>query len=498
MTSSTPTLPQSDAVTLVDGESSLSLEDQRSRLTAKAALVILFSIQLFGLGLGFLPGGVPQLLYVVAFVTSGLALRPWRGPAALLVFPVSMTLLFTWFWASTSWAIAPSTSVKRVFLVSQIAFTIFAVVRQLGYRRALGMGRVMVGAGILVSVIVTLAIPSIGFQSAGGAADAGGGWRGLFIDKNAFGAFASFAALLFLFDGRMLFNNRPLSPYVRGGIVVLSLFCVFISGSKTSLGIVILVIPTAFLLGRFNPSYRMLLIPLAVFAAVGVYLMWGKLIAPFSEALYDPRAFTGRGLIWGPVWNYSRDHPWLGAGYGSFWSIGTDSPIYTYTLYTWVQKGVAQSHNGYLEMLATVGSIGLALAVIAGIAAPLAKLVWTRALASKPDQKALCASIILFCVGNNLTEATLFNRDTFLNSALLFAVALVCQAIREAVGQSQRLGPPPRWNPRRHPAMGAARMEPPLEERSAERFRTSWVTPSRDEPTSDASRTVEPGSRGQL
>jgi exopolysaccharide production protein ExoQ len=88
-----------------------------------------------------------------------------------------------------------------------------------------------------------------------------------------------------------------------------------------------------------------------------------------SRLLTDPTELTGRVAIWQGEFGFIRDHPLLGAGFGSFADTGALSPLYNYVADRWVQ-GESQGHNGYLQLCVTLGGIGFALAMTAFILQP--------------------------------------------------------------------------------------------------------------------------------
>src|SRR3546814_18695414 len=57
-----------------------------------------------------------------------------------------------------------------------------------------------------------------------------------------------------------------------------------------------------------------------------------------------------------------EQHFWTGVGYGSFWAIGADSPNLHYNVD--LVTAVGQAHNGYLDVAATIGMVGLGLVAL--------------------------------------------------------------------------------------------------------------------------------------
>ncbi len=83
-----------------------------------------------------------------------------------------------------------------------------------------------------------------------------------------------------------------------------------------------------------------------------------------AKLLEDPDEFTGRAEIWAAELRYIADHPLLGAGFGTFTDTGGQSPLHNYVGASWVEA-VSHGHNGYLQVLVTIGGVGFVLAMLA-------------------------------------------------------------------------------------------------------------------------------------
>lgn len=72
-------------------------------------------------------------------------------------------------------------------------------------------------------------------------------------------------------------------------------------------------------------------------------------------------SFSGRLPLWESLWPVLSGHLWLGLGFGAFWSPKTVQALAAH----WTPTS---THNGYLELIADVGLIGLTLSfLIAGL-----------------------------------------------------------------------------------------------------------------------------------
>jgi O-antigen ligase len=184
--------------------------------------------------------------------------------------------------------------------------------------------------------------------------------------------------------------------------------------------------------------------------------------------------FTMRTDIWHFVIDEIHKRPWLGAGYGSFWAINpaiqpslkTDQWFGTYAI-------INEAHDGYLDLLATNGIIGLVggMAVVfrtMGIAgraivqADPAARAWRTGLLAHPTAVFHMALLIGLLV-HNFTESNLFSNNWTLCVAFLFA-ALDLEKWRIAVPRRvdvRTAAPAPiRRVARVNAAIGAAREAP--------------------------------------
>jgi exopolysaccharide production protein ExoQ len=120
----------------------------------------------------------------------------------------------------------------------------------------------------------------------------------------------------------------------------------------------------------------------------------------------DPQQFTGRTQIWNAEIAYIRDHPLFGSGFGTFAGTGGVSPLAPY-VGGWVSSDAANGHNGFLQLLVTVGGVGFGLAMVALVVLPLIDF-WRRgALGSK----AVLFALFVFLVLHNLMETDFLEGD---------------------------------------------------------------------------------------
>jgi exopolysaccharide production protein ExoQ len=189
-------------------------------------------------------------------------------------------------------------------------------------------------------------------------------WHGITFQKNQFGTTASIVAILcfhkWLAPGRHSF-------WTIAGVAI-ALTCLLLSRSSTSLlsmllavFFMILVLRVPVIKQRFSTH-----VVVATFTTILVYelavqnLIPGvsTLLAPVMHLTGKDMTFSARSTIWEVIKEHSRAAPWLGTGYGAYWTgptPGSPSYIFVYLMSFYP----TESHNGYLEILNDLGRVGL-------------------------------------------------------------------------------------------------------------------------------------------
>jgi exopolysaccharide production protein ExoQ len=134
---------------------------------------------------------------------------------------------------------------------------------------------------------------------------------------------------------------------------------------------------------------------------------------------------TGRTDIWRMLVPYMADRPWLGYGYGVFWSHFREA------LWEAVQWHVPHPHNGYIQLVLDCGVVGLAVFIVC------LGFVSSRVAAAyraNPRPGGLFLVLALLClVSLNLVETRLVKFDDFW--WMLFCVVAARAAVEGAPGE---------------------------------------------------------------
>jgi len=346
-----------------------------------------------------------QIVYLLVFVSAMTLAFLKRGFGLVTAVPPMLLAILVWCLLSVLWAEAQDVALRRAVLAIVLAFSVVLLVDALGVERSLSTLRaVMIGVLIVnwVSVfLVHQAIHLPGEQDA----DLVGDWRGLYFHKNIAGAVCALSVMVFTFSA---FRSRP---WLNAGLALAAFGFLVMTRSKSSLGLVPLAVAMglAYRVAWRRDLDRLIVAVLLSLGALALITVAIASAASISQALDDPTGFTGRSAIWSAELAFIRDHPLLGYGFGTFADSGSLSPLHNYVAGTWVEF-VAHGHNGYLQLLVTIGGIGFALAVIGLILVPAAQF-WRREEVDL-NLKALLFAIFVFIVMHNMMESDFLENDS--------------------------------------------------------------------------------------
>lgn len=359
---------------------------------------------------------IRQIGYAAALLCAGYGMYGTvRKPLDYLV-PIPILITLGWCWLSVLWAVDSDTSLRRVILTTLVVFTTFWSTRALGYDKVLAVVRAALTLLLIANYIAVYANPELGTHLENPLRTFWGPWwRGIMAHKNFAGAASALTILFFLFDAKKVPATYKYPVIFFSGIFL------YASQSKTSAGMVGIAILSGVVFKWFSGRLRNILIFLIVMFT-GIFYVVEQIFADVIRDEYlGPTAFTGRGQIWSTMLRYSADHPLLGAGFESFWNIGPASPVYHYgTGFTTV---VTVGHNGYLDLLVTIGYPGLILAVYSLMIWPMMRLLVVPELLV--ERAGLICALLIFCIGHNFTESSLYERDAFVGVTLLFVTAVI-------------------------------------------------------------------------
>jgi exopolysaccharide production protein ExoQ len=242
-----------------------------------------------------------------------------------------------------------------------------------------------------------------------------GNWRGLYEHKNVAGGICAMTVLLFLF------TRTGRGNWIGLGVAAGAIAFLVETHSKSSEGF----LPVAWFAGTVyrlswrNGLDRAIVVTLSLLGitALGAFAFLNA--DALSRVLSDPAEFTGRAAVWQAEFAFIRDHPLLGAGFGTFSETGGPSILHNYVR-GWV-TAASHGHNGYLQLIVTLGITGFLLTMLGFVIGPAVQF-WrlnTGIVSFKP----LLFSLFVFVVLHNFMETDYLEADGPVWVLFLIAIA---------------------------------------------------------------------------
>ena len=362
-----------------------------------------------------------QICYLVVFVAIMVGAFRVRRLDVLTAVPVLLFALLAWCLLSTLWAGEPGVAFRRAGLAVVLVLSVMLSVETVGTQRSLVLWRYVLAAVLIVNILSIRFIPQAVHLPGEVDPQLVGNWRGLYGHKNIAGSVGAMTAIVFLFTPRG--SAGLLRKLLDLAIAAAAIGFTIMTRSKSSLGLLAI----AVVLGAVYRVAWKKDLDRNIVAVAGALLIIAAIVfvvadqAAIVRLLEDPTEFTGRTEIWRVEIAYIFDHPLLGAGFGTFSDTGGVSVLHNYVGTGWVGEA-SHGHNGYLQLLVTVGVVGFLLAFASLIAMP-ALLFWESG--GNVELKALLFALFVFLALHNLMETDFLEGDGVTWVAFLLMLAML-------------------------------------------------------------------------
>lgn len=298
----------------------------------------------------YFPGPVQSSIYLfISFLVICFLILRLKRTLNVLKRGALLFVVYATIFISFTWSILPSASLYNSLDLLQP--TLFGLYLSTRFKliEIVKMLCLALSIGALLSILVTVAVPSVGIHPGPPA----GTWRGIYHHKNHF---ASTMSIFFLssFLLSLRSNAMLLIPRLQSAV---AMALVLFSNSRTALISNILVI--LFLLfyrnfklkGRVTVLFLSLL--LLVLLPISAFLLfnWQGLVIGIGK---DP-TLTGRTYIWDFAIEQIQTRPLLGFGYSVFWSPDAPFSEKFASAESWVSPN---GHNQLIDLLLGIGFLG--------------------------------------------------------------------------------------------------------------------------------------------
>jgi O-antigen ligase len=365
---------------------------------------------------------VNQLTFSALAVASviGLALGDLRRIRPLL--QLSYAAMLGWLLVSISPALDMGSSFRALaftLIAMILAAALLALPRDYARFQTLFFGTALLTLAVAWAGVMLLPDIAIHTDVDTFEPEHAGSWRGHFSHKNIAGAMMAVFAIIGVYALRS--GRRAVGLALLIGAVTF----LYLTRSKTSLGLLPIVLVLAYLAERIPFLVVRAGLLLGPILALNVLTLGSALypdIAEFNRTLLKDPSFTGRFDIWRFGFEKLAERPWTGFGFESFWLTDHTMRGESKLELAWAVQNIIHGHNGYLDVLLTLGIPGLVLVVYIFLLKP----VWDYHHHQPGDANrrfaGACLAIWLFISLGMCLEVFYFRRADPIWFSLLIAV----------------------------------------------------------------------------
>jgi O-antigen ligase len=295
-----------------------------------------------------------QVIAVALFINSLVVARSFKVSLPMMWYALlPVALIALWMVLSVAWSAYPLLTVRRAS--RELIEMTTAILLGLSMTRRDEILRLLFRTFFIINLLdlVSIAVPSISFTTIG--------FAGIHVHKSTAGLFFFLAIPIFMigvFDRAVSLSRvgAAFALFTAAGMCILS-------QSKSAVGVMLISIMLVTLSRIFAARnvFSRIVIPLMsiLFVASLATLIAAYGVPESLNLVFGDATLTGRDQIWRYTWNVIDRHPMNGVGYGALWQIGPDEgTLLTTSGATWIPN---QAHNGYLDVLAQLGTVGLIL-----------------------------------------------------------------------------------------------------------------------------------------
>lgn len=376
-------------------------------------------------------GSIADRILVLTLFVMALAVLTWRWRDALACMGSNlvMFLLVGFCMASIVWSNFPDLTLRRSLLLLFLTTIILAVtVSTDDLRRLHTTLFVSLSAIMLLCLVVTFAMPSIGMSEIGA--------RGVYTQKNVAGVVALVTVVLGV--TWLIAAKDPGHRILAVLVLIPTLIFLVLTKSKTSINLTVLGVFVIFafaLAERFGPKLIIAggLFGCLLLVSTGIWLatLDFDVDAALREVIGDT-SFSGRDELWAFVRRDAERRYWLGHGYGAYWDVGLgNDPLVRAEAGSWLSAVpiglINQAHDGYLELWLHIGLPATVIFTLIALKAAFAASHYALASHEPAEDRALIgglAALLVLYMLHNFTEASLFLRGSIFSSVATLCILM--------------------------------------------------------------------------
>lgn len=367
--------------------------------------------------------------YGIYGVTFLLLLARWKRTLCTARRELFIWILLTLALFSFLWSDLPSFTLRNSIVAWQTASFSLYIASCYSVKEQLRLIAIAMGIAGLLCVFYAIFLPGKGVHFDVHA----GAWKGIYTHKNYLSQVATYSSLVFLL---LAMNVRRHRWFVYGGLI-LSVGLLILSTSKTGLVVflTLLILLQLYRSLRWRQTKAVLILIIIVLISASILVMMIANAELILNSLGRDLTLTGRTEIWSGAINFIRLRPWLGYGRGAFWHPDAGR---AFTIGEVVSANYLppHSHNGYVDLTADLGLVGLSLFFLSFL------VTWVRGYnlvrLTQSSEYILPILYLSFLILYNFTESSIMKHNSvFWMTYMMVALSIkpICKTSKCLVDQ---------------------------------------------------------------
>lgn len=353
-------------------------------------------------GKGDIDSPLLRMVFIgIYFVTLLLLTFRWQRTLTFITSNFWLLFLIGLAIFSISWSSVPHIAFRKV--IALMGATMFGVYlgSRYDFEEQLGIYSWTFGIAMFFSYVFAIGLPEYGIMNTNAIV---GAWQGIFPHKNGLGESMFTGFMAFYFSSFLNISKRRKIFFQV--LTFLAFLIVYFSESATALVSIVFIFLTAQGLKRLSVTSKksvLLVLLFLIFTCVVMFLLLVNFNTFLSVNDKDV-TLSGRTILWDTLWQFIREKPWLGYGYGSFFSGESREATLLWQIHDW---SPVHSHNGYVQLWLNLGLIGL-IVFLLGYASCLFNSLF-KYLVFKDIRMLWIFLFLIYTVFLNMTEVSFFS-----------------------------------------------------------------------------------------
>ncbi|MBW2003873.1 MAG: O-antigen ligase family protein [Deltaproteobacteria bacterium] len=342
-----------------------------------------------------------------------------RGLSSIINKNKLVAILLIYMLLSTLWSDIPFTSLKRWVREAGAVVMVLLVATEPSPREAIErLFRRWIYVLVPFSVLLIKYYPALG--RAYGRWSGKVMWIGVTTQKNGLGRLCVIGVFFLIWALIRKDNNASAKKYLKYTDMLILIMALWLlkgpPGSFSATAVVSLAVGIAIFIGLrglknlgvcVSPKVTAVILCFVIMFGVTTFMTEGFKLRDFATSLGRDATLTGRTVVWSELIPVAMQRPFLGHGFGGFW-----------TGYTRKMFDISEGHNGYLDLILDLGLVGLLLFSLFLLSSGLRA---TKLMATDWEWGSFWICLLIMTFVHSITESSLNSFTSPMMAAILFS-----------------------------------------------------------------------------